>query len=66
MPKNRFAGQLLILLLFLGLSCYAQGLQAGAAIPDFRLPDQNGSIQTFQSLRGPRGAMLVFYRSADW
>jgi peroxiredoxin len=23
-------------------------------------------LQTFESIRGPKGAMLVFYRSADW
>lgn len=42
------------------------GLSPGAKIPDFRLPDQNGELRTFADIRGPEGAMLVFYRSADW
>jgi hypothetical protein len=38
----------------------------GDTIPGFSLPDQNGKVQTLASIAGPRGAMLVFYRSADW
>jgi hypothetical protein len=54
------------LLFLLGLNAFGQGLGPGARIPDFRLPDQNGKVQTLESIRGPKGAMLVFYRSADW
>jgi hypothetical protein len=42
------------------------GPQVGARVPDFSLKDQNGRTQTLQSIMGPRGAMLVFLRSADW
>jgi hypothetical protein len=42
------------------------GPQVGQQVPDFRLKDQNGKIWTRQSILGPMGAMLVFYRSADW
>ena len=42
------------------------GLQPGTPIPEFRLPDQNGVERDFASVRGPKGAVLVFYRSADW
>jgi len=42
------------------------GPEVGASVPDFSAPDQNGRAQTLQSLMGPQGAMLVFYRSADW
>jgi hypothetical protein len=42
------------------------GPQVGQVVPDFRLRDQNGGWQTRQSISGPRGAMLVFIRSADW
>jgi peroxiredoxin len=38
----------------------------GTRIPAFRLPDQAGTPRTFADIRGPKGAMLVFYRSADW
>jgi len=42
------------------------GPQVGAAVPDFNLADQRGKKQTLQSVMGPQGAMIVFYRSADW
>jgi len=42
------------------------GPQAGARVPDFTLPDQSGRQRNLQSIMGPRGAMLVFLRSADW
>ncbi len=42
------------------------GPAVGEAVPDFRLPDQQGVVRTRQSLLGPKGALLVFYRSADW
>jgi hypothetical protein len=42
------------------------GPQVGERVPDFRLPDQTGRVRDLQSIMGPRGAMLVFYRSADW
>jgi cytochrome oxidase Cu insertion factor (SCO1/SenC/PrrC family) len=42
------------------------GPQVGQHVPDFSLKDQNGKTQTLQSIMGPKGAMLVFIRSADW
>ena len=42
------------------------GPQVGEHVPDFSLKDQNGQARTLQSIMGPKGAMLVFYRSADW
>ena len=42
------------------------GPQVGERVPDFSLPDQSGRTRTLQSITGPRGAMLVFLRSADW
>ena len=42
------------------------GPAAGSAVPDFSAPDQAGRTQTLKSIMGPKGAMLVFYRSADW
>ncbi len=42
------------------------GPQVGERVPDFSLIDQNGKTQTPQSIMGPKGAMLVFVRSADW
>lgn len=42
------------------------GPQVGERVPDFSLKDQNGREWTLQSIMGPKGAMLVFVRSADW
>ena len=42
------------------------GPQVGQQVPDFSLTDQTGRTRTLQSIMGPRGAMLVFIRSADW
>jgi len=42
------------------------GPQVGATVPDFTLPDQHGKPRTLQSVMGTKGAMIVFYRSADW
>ena len=42
------------------------GPQVGQRVPDFSLPDQTGRVRTLQSIMGPRGAMIVFVRSADW
>ena len=42
------------------------GPAVGAVVPTFKAPDQNGSPHDLQSLMGPKGAILVFYRSADW
>ena len=42
------------------------GIPVGSKIPAFEARDQKGKVQTFESIRGPKGAFLVFYRSADW
>ena len=42
------------------------GPQIGERVPDFTLTDQQGQPRTLASLMGPKGLMLVFYRSADW
>jgi len=42
------------------------GPQVGERVPDFSLRDQAGKMRTLESIMGPRGAMLVFVRSADW
>jgi hypothetical protein len=42
------------------------GPQVGQRVPDFSLKDQYGKTQSLRSIMGPKGAMLVFIRSADW
>lgn len=42
------------------------GPQAGQPAIDFRLVDQTGRTQSLETVAGPKGTMLVFFRSADW
>lgn len=42
------------------------GPQVGSVIPAFSGVDQLGRTQTLDSVMGREGAMVVFYRSADW
>lgn len=42
------------------------GPQVGAVVPAFTGVDQFGKSHTLASTYGPKGAMLVFFRSADW
>lgn len=42
------------------------GPQFGARVPPIAGVDQFGRSQTLDSISGPKGAMLVFFRSADW
>jgi hypothetical protein len=42
------------------------GPQIGAVVPPVTGVDQFGRPQTLDSIYGPKGAMVVFYRSASW
>ncbi|HEX4912551.1 MAG TPA: hypothetical protein VFV51_01275 [Vicinamibacterales bacterium] len=42
------------------------GPQVGAVAPEFAGVDQFGKPRTLASSYGPKGAMIVFFRSADW
>ncbi len=42
------------------------GLAVGQRAPSFALHDQYGRVQTLDSLKRPKGAVLLFFRSADW
>ena len=44
----------------------ALGLAVGQKAPAFSLRDQFGHTQTLDSLKGPHGTVLLFFRSADW
>lgn len=44
----------------------ALGPKVGDRLPGFSLPDQHGQEHSLQSLLGPKGAVIVFFRSADW
>ena len=63
-------GAVSIPVMALATALYAQniktGPEVGQLIPDFSAVDQDGRTQTLESIKGPKGAMLVFFRSADW
>ncbi|MBI3939576.1 MAG: hypothetical protein HY315_01965 [Acidobacteria bacterium] len=42
------------------------GIEVGQPVPSFQLLDQFGKQQDFSTIKGPRGAVLIFFRSADW
>jgi len=44
----------------------ATGPAVGSSVPDFQATDQNGHPVDLKSALGPKGALLVFFRSADW
>ena len=44
----------------------AIGLSVGQKAPAFSLRDQDGQEHTLAGLKGPRGTILLFFRSADW
>jgi hypothetical protein len=41
-------------------------LKIGIKIPTVSAVDQFGRQQNFESLKGPNGLVLLFFRSADW
>lgn len=43
-----------------------RGPAVGQPLPAFEARDQDGKPRTFESLRGEKGLVLLFYRSADW
>ena len=42
------------------------GLQVGERAPAFALHDQLGHECTNETLKGSKGTVLLFFRSADW
>ena len=42
------------------------GLAVGQKAPAFSVRDQFGRVQTLDTLKGPNGTVLLFFRSADW
>ncbi len=44
----------------------AIGLEVGQRAPAFSARDQFGRLQCLDTLKGPNGTVLLFFRSADW
>ena len=47
-------------------SVSAVGLPVGQKAPPFSIRDQFGHEQSNETLKGPNGTVLLFFRSADW
>ena len=45
---------------------WAPDFPEGSSIPVLAAPDQNGNIQTLETLTGEKGIILLFSRSFDW
>ena len=48
------------------LAAREYGPAIGSRMPDFELRDQNGKTRTLKNVLGPKGAAILFFRSADW
>ena len=57
---------MLLMTLLQGPTAAELGPAVGQPLPAFEAPDQDGRPRSFDSLRGPKGLVLVFFRSADW
>lgn len=55
-----------VILLSATLAAREYGPAAGTKLPAFSLPDQDGKLRSLADVLGPKGAVIVFYRSADW
>ena len=44
----------------------SMGIEVGQRAPAFSLPDQFGHEQSNNTLKGLKGTVLLFFRSADW
>ncbi len=42
------------------------GINVGEKMPSFAASDQYGHEVSSDTLKGPNGTVLVFFRSADW
>ncbi len=42
------------------------GPAVGAKMPDFSAEDEDGQVRNLKSLLGPKGALVLIFRSADW
>ena len=66
MLKAACSSVLLMLLVCGALVAREYGPPVGSRMPEFELKDQAGKSHTLRSLLGPKGAVILFYRSADW
>jgi hypothetical protein len=66
MGTTKCVSALLFLLVSYSLLGREYGPPVGGKMAGFELPDQDGKLHNLRDLLGPQGAILWFYRSADW
>jgi hypothetical protein len=66
MAKRNILGLLVLPVATLCGQPIKTGPEIGQQVPALSATDQDGRTQTLTSLMGAKGAMLVFFRSADW
>ena len=73
-PRTVLSGSTLLAVLLLGLMqiavaqdyVWAPDFPEGRTIPALEAQDQDGAIQTFDSLKGEKGLLLLLNRYFDW
>ena len=45
---------------------WTTGPEVGQRLPAIAALDQHGERRTFDDVKGPNGALVFFFRSADW
>ncbi len=66
MPPAMALGLAVLSVMAQSSPAFEPGPPVGSTAPDFEARDQDDRARTLSSLLGPNGALLVFYRSADW
>jgi len=66
MPRIGISAAAVFFLTGIGASGREYGPATGTPLPAFELPDQAGKLHSLKGLLGPKGAVVLFYRSADW
>jgi hypothetical protein len=56
----------LFLLVYYSLQGREYGPPVGTKMVGFELKDQEDKLHTLANILGPKGAIILFYRSADW
>jgi len=63
---RKITGSLALLIICSAILARDYGPPTGQKLPNFELQDQDGKPHTLESLLGANGAVILFYRSADW
>ena len=45
---------------------WAPDFPVGASVPEISAQDQDGNVQSYDSLKGEKGMLLMMSRSFDW